>query len=60
MERPQGPNTLGLKENHGRASLVVQWLKLCASYEGGIGLIPGQGHPRAVWDGQLINKIKSL
>ena len=24
-------------------SLVVQWLKLCASNAGGTGLIPGQG-----------------
>ena len=55
MEKPRGPNTLGLKENHGRASLVVQWLKLCASYAGGIGLIPGRGTPTCcvVW---TINK----
>ena len=26
-----------------RTSLVVQWLRLCASTTGGLGSIPGQG-----------------
>ena len=35
-------------------SLVVQWLRLCASTAGGLGLIPGQGTkiPHATWHNQ--------
>lgn len=29
-----------------RSSLVVQWLRLCASSIGSVGLIPGQGVPK--------------
>ena len=34
-----------------RTSLAVQWLRLCASNTGGVGLIPGQGTkmPHATW-----------
>ena len=37
-----------------RASLVVQWLRLCASIARGTGSIPGQGTkiPYAAWCGQ--------
>ena len=40
-------------ENWG-TSLAVQWLRLCASQAGGVGLIPGQGTeiPHAAWCGQ--------
>ena len=31
------------KKEQVRTSLVVQWLRLCASNAGGTGLIPGQG-----------------
>ena len=31
------------QESWARASLVVQWLRLCAPNAGGPGLIPGQG-----------------
>ena len=39
-------------------SLVVQWLRLCASYAGGLGSVPGQGTKisHAVWYRQKINK----
>ena len=38
-------------------SLVVQWLRLCASHAGGMGLIPGQGTKimHAVQCGKIIN-----
>ena len=37
-----------------RTSLAVQWLRLCASNTGGVGLIPGLGTkmPHAVWHSQ--------
>ena len=37
-------------------SLAVQWLRLCASNAGAMGLIAGQGAkiPHAVWRGQKI------
>ena len=43
------------KKIHG-TSLVVQWLKLCASKAGGIGLICGCGTkiPQAAWYHQKI------
>ena len=31
------------QERQRRTSLAVQWLRLCTSNAGGIGLIPGQG-----------------
>ena len=39
-------------------SLVVQWLRLCASYAGGLGSVPGQGTKisHAVWYCQKIKK----
>ena len=39
-------------------SLVFQWLKLCASNAGGVGLIPGQGTkiPHASWQKKNKNK----
>ena len=39
-------------------SLVVQWLRLCASNAGGMSLIPGPGTkiPRATWCGQKVRK----
>ena len=42
-------NTKKIKNK--RTSLVVQWLRLCASGAGGMGLIPGWGTkiPHAVW-----------
>ena len=41
-------------------SLVVQWLKLCASTVGGAGSIPGWGTkiPHALWYSQKTNKLK--
>ena len=43
-------------------SLVVQWLRLCASNSGGTGSIPGQGtkSPHAAWHGQKKKKKKKL
>ena len=40
-------------------SLVVQWLRLCASNAGGTGLIPGRGTkiPYVMWHSQKIKKI---
>ena len=41
--------------------MVVQWLRLCTSTAGGVGLIPGQGTKllHAIRHGQKINlKIK--
>ena len=39
-----------------RISLVVQWLRCCASHGGGMGSIPGQGtkNPHAMRHGQMI------
>ena len=39
-------------------SLVVQWLSLCTSTAGGVGLIPGQGTkiPHAAWPRQKKKK----
>ena len=34
---------VGLKKVHCGTSLVVQWLRLCTSTAGSLGLIPGQG-----------------
>ena len=44
-----------------RPSLVVQWLRLCASNEGGAGSIPGQGAKilHAAQHSQKINKFKN-
>ena len=41
-------------------SLVVQWLRLCASTAGGTGSIPGQGTKilHAEWHGQKFKKKK--
>ena len=38
-------------KNFSWTSLEVQWLRLCTSISGGVGLIPGQGTgvPHAVW-----------
>ena len=40
VPRPVGPVRLGAG-----TSLVVQWLRLCASTAGGVGLIPGGEDP---------------
>ena len=42
------------KKIHG-TSLAVQWLRLCASDTGGVGLIPGWGTkiPHATWSSQI-------
>ena len=47
--------------NLSRASLAVQWLRLCASNAGGTSLIPGQRTkiPHAVWLGQKTKIIQS-
>ena len=44
------------------ASLVVQWLRLCASVAGNRGSIPGWGTkiPHATWLGKKKNKNKKL
>ena len=50
-------------ENQGpRTSLVVQWLRLCASIANGVGLIPGQGTGilHATWCGQKIKKKNQI
>ena len=41
-------------------SLVIQWLRLCASTAGGAGSIPGQGTDilHAAWCGQKFFRIK--
>ena len=41
-------------------SLVVQWLRLCASSAGSMGSIPGQGTkiPHAMWRGKKKEKGK--
>ena len=46
-----------LSNNNKGISLVVQWLRLCASNAGGESLIPGQGTkvPRATGHSQKIN-----
>ena len=40
-----------------KTSLVIQWLRLCASNAGDVGLIPGQGTKisHATWHGQKKN-----
>ena len=45
---------IGLRLSPIRTSLVVQWLRLCASMAGGTGLIPGWGTkiPHAAWHSQ--------
>ena len=45
-----------------RASVVVQWLRLCASHAGGAGSIPGWGTkiPHAVHFGQKIKNTETL
>ena len=42
-------------------SLVIQWLRLCASNQGGTGLIPGQGTkiPCVMWHSQKIKEFKT-
>ena len=49
------PLSLHLKYIH-RTSLALQWLRLHATYAGGVGLIPGQGTkvPHAALCGQKI------
>ena len=53
-------NVIFLQKRKLGTSLVVQWLRLCASTAGGAGLIPGQGSriPYAVQCGPKINKSK--
>ena len=50
---PEMDNSGGL-----RTSLVVQWLRLCASNTGDVGLISGQGTkmPHAGWYSKKKNK----
>ena len=47
-----------LKSTRTGTSLVVQWLRLCASNAEGVGLIPGQGTkiPHAMHCGQKLKK----
>ena len=42
------------EDRHGGASLEGQWLRLCTSIAGGVGLIPGQQTkvPHAAWHSQ--------
>ena len=51
---------IGLRLSPIRTSLVVQWLRLCASMAGGTGLIPGWGTkiPHAAWHSQKKKKIR--
>ena len=50
-------------KNFSWTSLEVQWLRLCTSISGGVGVIPGQGTrvPHAMWPKRewinLINKV---
>ena len=52
---------IGIKFPRG-TSLVVQWLRFCASIVGGVGSILGWGTkiPRAAWCGQKIKKKKNF
>ena len=45
-----------------RTSLAVQWLRLCTSMAGGVGLIPGQGTktPHAMLCGLKMKKKKKI
>ena len=43
--------------NLSRASLVVQWLRLCAPKAGGLGSIPGQGTRSHMRQGKDIFKL---
>ena len=45
-----------VKKQSSGSSLVVQWLRLCASSAGGVGSIPGQGAkiPHATGYGQKL------
>ena len=55
------PLKVNLKDSKLGTSLVVQWLRLCASIVGDTGSIPGQGTkiPHAAQCGQKkLNKIK--
>ena len=45
----------------GTSSLMVLWLRLCASSAGGTGSIPGPGNkiPHAAWQGQKKKMVKN-
>ena len=51
---------LDMRGGQAETSLEVQWLRLCASYAGSIGLIPGWGTkiPHTTWHSQKI-KLKN-
>ena len=55
---PEFPQLLFEKNFIEGTSLAVQWLRLCASAAGGVGLIPGRGTEilRAAQHGQKIKK----
>ena len=51
--------SVGRLESIPGTSLVIQWLRLCASNAGATRSIPGQGTkiPHAAWSGQKIKQI---
>ena len=59
---PFSANLLYINNRALGTSLVVQWLKCCASNAGGMGLIPGQGTkiPYAMLCSQINQSIKTL